>query len=323
MTTKLQVVTVENPTTAVVGSNPFGAATIADWINFCDVKPATQKIYDTAVKSFVGYLASNGVAQPTRDNVIAYREWLLANNFKTSTARLYLTVTKKFFRWLASTMIYPNVADGVKLPEMGAEGNDEHAHDALTLDEAKAAIKSFTGTTEKDLRDKCIMSLMLNCGLRSIEVVRLDIGDIEKRRGIWFIKVHGKARSGKVDSVQLSEPVKKMIDEYMSVRPKGQKGTALFISTAIRNRGQRLQTQTVSRLAKKVFANIGIVSERVTCHSCRATAVTLMLAAGVSMREVQRVMRHKNVSTTEIYAGDLNKYNNRGVKVLGNLLFVS
>lgn len=151
--------------------------------------------------------------------------------------------------------------------------------------------------------------------------MRLDIGDLEKRKGQWFVRIHGKARAGKTDSVQISEPLKKMIDDYLSVRPAGKKGTPLFVSTANRNRGARLETQTVSRLAKKTFADVGIISDRITCHSCRATAVTLMLEAGVPMREVQRVVRHRNAATTEIYARDLDKFNNRGVRILSNLLF--
>ena len=315
MTMQAQVTTIDNA--VIVGNNPFSASIVADWIKFCDVQPCTQRTYDKAVKSFVGYLLSNGIAQPSRDDVIGYRD-SLKSNYKVSTARLYMTVVKKFFRWLSSKGLYLNVADGVKLPELA---NDEHAHDALTLEEARQAISSFTGKSEKELRDKCIMSLMINSGLRSVEVVLLDIGDFEKRKGIWFVKVHGKARAGKTDSVQVSEHVKAMIDEYLSVRPKGKKGTALFISTAYRNNGQRLQTQSVSRLAKKTFAKIGIISDRITCHSCRATAVTLMLEAGVPMREVQRVARHRSAVTTEIYAHDINKFNNRGVKVLSVLLF--
>ena len=318
MTATGMVLKVDNAVANV--GNPFAKATVEDWIKFCDVKACTQKTYDKAVQSFVGYLKANSVAMPSREDVIAYRDNLLNDGYKVSTARLYLTVVKKFFRWLSSRSIYPNVADGVKLPVVESE---EHAHDALTVEEARQAIKSFAGSAERTLRDKCIMALMLNCGLRSIEVVRLDVGDLEKRKGIWFIKVHGKARSGKTSDVQISEPLKKMIDEYLSVRPKAKKGTPLFISSANRNRGQRLQTQSVSRLAKRVFANIGIVSERVTCHSCRATAVTLMLQAGVPIREVQRIVRHRSISTTEIYANDLNKFNVRGVQVLSNLLFAA
>lgn len=320
MTTSLTVKTIDTDA-VVVGNNPFSKATIESWIEYCDVQLCTQRTYDKAIQTFANYLKSNGIEQPTRQEVINYREWLLQSGYKVSTVRLYMTICKKFFRWLASNGLYLNVADGVKLPAMSS---DEHARDALSLDESRQAISFFKGKNdEKTLRDKCIMSLMLSVGLRSVEIVRLDVGDVEMRKGIWFIKVHGKARAGKVDSVQISEPLKQMIDEYLSVRPKGKKGTPLFVSTANRNRGQRLQTQTVSRLAKIVFSEIGIVSERVTCHSCRATAVTLMLEAGISLRECQRIMRHRSAATTEVYARDLDAFNNRGVATLSKLLFAA
>lgn len=318
LATKMAIMKVETGNAAIVADSPFSKATLTDWIQFCDVQPCTQRTYDKAVQSFVGYLKSNGIAQPTREDVISYREWLLADGYKVSSVRLYLTICKKFFRWLASMGLYLNIADGVKLP---ADNSTEHAHDALTIEEAKQAIFSFTGKSEKDLRDKCIMALMIGCGLRSVEVVRLDIGDLEKRKGLWFIRVHGKARGGKVDSVQISETVKQMLEDYLSVRAGAKKGTPLFVSTANKNRGARLETQTISRLAKKTFAKIGIVSERITCHSCRATTCTLMLQAGVPMREVQRVLRHRSSATTEIYARDLDSFNNRGVRTLSNLLF--
>ena len=315
---EMEVMTVENSAAIVDDNTPFSAATLADWIAFCDVQPATQKTYDKAVQSFFGYLKSNRIYMPSRDDVINYRDSLLAKNYKVSSVRLYLTVVKKFFGWLASKGLYLNVADGVKLPAMP---QDEHARDALTLEEAKQAISSFTEKTEKALRDKCIMALMINAGLRSIEVVRLDVGDLEKRKGQWFIRVHGKARAGKTDSVQISSTLKKLVDDYLSVRAGVKKGTPLFVATSRRNRGKRLQTQSISRLAKKVFAKIGIESDRVTCHSCRHSVATLMLQAGIPLRLVQRVLRHRSASTTEIYSHDIDAFNNHSVQILSNLIF--
>lgn len=310
---------IENTTKAVGSVNPFSAATFADWIVYCDVQKPTQVTYDKAVCNFAGYLKANGISEPTRQDVISYREWLLASGYKVSSARLYLVIVKKFFKWLASKLIYPNVADGVKLPAMPT---DEHAHDALTLAEAKQAISFFEGSKdEKTLRDKCIMSLMICAGLRSIEVVRLDVGDIEKRRGQWFIRVHGKARAGKTDSVALSDDLKRLIDEYLSTRKNVKKNSPLFVSTSNRCRGARLETQTVSRLAKRVFVKIGIISERITCHSCRSTFATVALSAGVPIRNVQKILRHRRSDTTEIYAMDLNVFNNRGVQTVSDLLF--
>lgn len=315
--TQMKVMTVES-SAAIVANTPFSASVVQDWIAFCDVQAATQVTYDKAVKSFVGYLKQIGISKPQREDIISYREWLLKSGYKVSSVRLYMTICKKFFRWLASRMIYPNVADGVKLPAMP---QDEHARDALTLEESKAVISSFKGKSEKDLRDKAIMALMLNLGLRSIEIVRLDVGDLEKRKGQWFIRIHGKARAGKTDSVPMSATLKNLVDEYLNCRAGVKRGTPLFVSTANRNRGARLETQSISRLAKRVFAKIGIESERVTCHSCRHTTATLMLSAGVPMRQVQKIMRHRSAVTTEIYSHDLDAFNNRGVQILSNLLF--
>ena len=317
MTTKLM--TMEQTTNnVVVANNPFNASVFTDWINFCDVQPATQKTYNKAIQSFALFLSRNHIATPSREDVIAYRDSLLAEGKKVSSARMYLTVVKNFFRFLASKNLYANVADGVILPAMPT---DEHARDALSLDEAKAALNSFKGTSEKELRDRCIMALMIGAGLRSIEICRLDCGDFEKRRGQWFIKVHGKARAGKTDSVAISTELKKIVDDYLAVRKNAKKGTPLFVSTANRNKGCRLETQTVSRLAKKVFASIGIDSARITCHSCRHACATLMLEAGVPMRQVQKILRHRSIVTTEIYSHDLDAFNNHGVQILSKQLF--
>ena len=321
MTTTMTVGTIETTAAVVVtDNNPFSKATFTEWIEFCDVQPTTQKTYNKAVENFAAYLEAADIAQPVKKDVENYRDALLGSgNYKVSSVRLYLTVVKKFFRYLSSKAVYPNVADGVKLPAI--ENVDEHAHDALELDEAKAAIKSLDGTDEKTLRDKAVMSLMIGCGLRSIEVVRMDIGDFERRKGQWFVAVHGKGRRGKGESVPVSPAIKKLVDDYISVRPKGKKGTALFVSTAARNKGERLQTQTISRLAKRVFKGIGIDSSRVTCHSCRATFATLALRFGVPIRKVAKILRHRSTDTTEIYANDISKFNNDGVQVVSNHIF--
>ena len=319
MTTAMTVGTIETTAAVVTSGNPFNTATLAGWIAFCDVKAPTQATYNKAVENFFGYLASNNISTPTRETIISYREWLLASGYKVSSARLYMTICKKFFRWLSSKMLYPNVADGVKLPEK--PDTDEHAHDSLSVDEAKQTLLSFKGNNEKTIRDRCIMALMLGAGLRSVEVVRMNIGDWERRRNQWFLRLQGKGKSTKSQSIPISNEIKKTIDDYLSVRPNGKKGTALFISTSARNFGERLQTQTISRLAKKTFAKIGVVSDRVTCHSCRATFATLALAAGVPIRKVMKTMRHRSANTTEIYASDISVFNNESVQVVSNLIF--
>ncbi|MBQ6131608.1 MAG: tyrosine-type recombinase/integrase [Selenomonadaceae bacterium] len=311
-----EIVKVETRTVAV--GNPFSQAMLADWLAFnADKSASTVKTYSKALENFFKWLAVNHVDNPRREDVIEYRNNLCATK-KVSTARLYLTAVKIFARWIASRALYPNFADGVKAPALVEEGE---THAPLTLDEAKKVLSSFKGNSIKNLRDKLIMRLMLNCGLRSIEIIRLDANDIEKRHGKIFLKVWGKGRAGKTARVEISKSVYNMILDYLNARHSARRaGEPLFVSTSNRNREQRLQTQSVSRLAKKTFRAVGIDSSSVTCHSCRHTAATLMLLNGVDIAKVQRILRHRNPATTEIYRHDITAATNDGVQILSDLL---
>ena len=321
MTMDLQVVTVENTAAvSVVNHFSFSERLIFDWLKFnADKSAETVKTYNKALKNFFSFLKANSITAPCRDDVIRYRDELRATK-SVGTAKLYLTAVKIFSRWLASTGSYPNFADGVKAPKRD-EADETHTREALTLDEAKQVLNSFSGTSEKTLRDKLIMRLMLNCGLRSVEVVRLDSTDIERRHGKIFLKVWGKGRSGKTARVEISKTIYDMILDYLNTRgAKCKTGEPMFTSTSNRNRGQRLQTQTVSRLAKKIFRSVGIDSPTVTCHSCRHTAATVMLLNGVDISKVQKILRHKSATTTEVYRHDITAANNDGVAILSGLL---
>lgn len=294
----------------------FNITLIDEWIRFCDVKLETQKTYLKSIKQFYLYLNAQGISSPCRDDVIAFRDSLL-QICKPTTARLYLTAVKMFIRWLSSKGICANFADNIK----GVKVPTTHNRDALTANESKQVLKSFKGNDIKTLRDKCVMALMLSCGLRSIEVVRLDCGDIEKRQGKIFIRVHGKARDGKVDKVQLPPQVYSLIQQYLKLRGKVKADEPLFAALSNRNKNQRLQTQTISRLAKKSFKNVGIDSPRITCHSCRHSAATNMLILGVDVVKVQQILRHRNPATTQIYRHDLDELNNDATNIVADMLF--
>lgn len=309
-------ITISNETVNQLSVNCLTENLVADWIKFCDVKTETQKTYLKSVKQFYLFLAERGVKNPCRDDVIDFRDTLLLTH-KVTTCRLYLSAVKLFVRWLASKGFCENFADNVK----GVKVPATHNRDALTLDESKQVLKSFKGKDVKSLRDKAIMALMLSCGLRSVEVVRLDCGDIERRRGKIFIRVHGKARDGKVDKVQLPPQVYSLIQDYLKLRGKYKADEPLFTATSHRNAGQRLQTQTVSRLAKKSFRAVGIDSPRITCHSCRHSAATNMLIFGVDIAKVQQTLRHRNPATTQIYRHDLDEFNNDATNIVANMLF--
>lgn len=316
--TNLQIV---NETVIVEVGNSFSENLVADWLAFnADKAEATVRTYSKAIGNFFGWLAANGIKNPCRDDVIRYRD-SLSTSKKISTARLYTTAVKVFSKWLASKGLYLDFAAGVGTPKLD-EDAETHSREALTLSEAKDVLNSFKGKSdEKSLRDALILRIMLNCGLRSIEICRLDVTDIEKRHGKIFIRVWGKGRKGKTARVEISKTVYEMILNYLNARgSKREKGEPMFVSTANRNRGERLQTQTISRLAKKTFRAVGIDSPTVTCHSCRHFAATQLLKSGVDIERVRRLLRHKNSATTQIYRHDIEESTDTTIQTLSDLL---
>lgn len=321
--TNLQRTTQGTPAIIEVGSS-FSEDLVADWLAFnADKAEATVRTYGKALQNFFQWLADNNVTAPRRDDVIRYRDQLTATK-KISTARLYTTAVKVFSKWLASKGLYLDFAAGIGTPKLDEEA-ETHSREALTLTEAKDVLKSFDGKTdEKSLRDKCIMRVMLNCGLRSIEICRLDATDIEKRHGKIYLRVWGKGRKGKTARVEISKTIYTMILDYLNARgSKCVKGEPMFTSTANRNRGQRLQTQSVSRLAKATFRKIGVDSPLVTCHSCRHFTATQLLLEGTDLARVQKLLRHRDASTTATYRHDIEAATDVTVQTLSDLLDVA
>ena len=288
---------------------------IAEWISFADVKPSSQAAYNKALNRFFVYLRNNGIVHPDRVDVINFRDSLLLT-CKPSTVQLYLTSVKLFFRFLAANGYYQNVADHVKSVKV----DHEHKKDALTVEDSKRVLKQIDRTKPEGKRNVTIIALMMTCGLRSIEVVRANVGDIEKTQGKTFLKVHGKGRDGKVDRVLIPLQVENLINEYLETRADRADDSPLFVSLSNRNKGSRLTTRMISLVTKKSFRAVGLDSPRLTCHSCRHTAATVMLNNGVDIADVQMILRHKNINTTQIYRHDISRMKNTGEATAANAI---
>lgn len=303
--------------TAIVEANVRHENLIENWVKYCDVSALTQRSYNAAAKSLLQFLSLNRL-ELSAESLIEYREWLKANRATTS-ARTYFSIAKIFVKWLAKTGVCRcDYSDGVKGVKLDIS---THNRDSLTIDEAVAAIKSIKGDGLIERRNRAILAMLFCLGLRTIELARMDIGDIERRRGVWTVKIWGKARAGKVDSLILPPQVKKLLDEYLELRGKLSPSMPLFASTSRRNRNARLETQTFSRLAKRVFRQIGIDSARVTCHSARHSFATWNIEHGTSLDETSKALRHKSTAVTEVYRNDDKVFSNKATRTAADLFF--
>ena len=165
----------------------------------------------------------------------------------------------------------------------------------LSLSEARLLLDAVRNDVKSKsrLRDLCMITLFLNCGLRISELCGLNISDIQDDA----LRVLGKGN--KVRVVYLNEACKAAIAEYLAQRRPivGRDKNALFLSS----RDERISRSTVHALVKKHLSMAGIDSTQYSPHKLRHTAATLMLQNGVDVKAVQEVLGHDHLNTTEIY----------------------
>lgn len=189
----------------------------------------------------------------------------------------------------------------------GAPLSRDFKKDTLTRDQARQLLESARGESEREKRDYAILSFMLRPGLRDIEVVRADVGDVKPHSGVMALFVHGKGRSEKDDFVVLTDSLLADINRYLAERGNPSPAEPLFASTSNRNKGGRLTTRSVSGIVKKALRSIGLDSERYTAHSLRHTSVTYALLGGATVEEAQKMARHADISTTMVYAHHVDR----------------
>ena len=292
-----------------------------DFINFCDTSKATIKTYAKALKVFFAYLNLNNIKQPTREDLIAYRSYLLDRELQSTTIASYINAIKQFFKWAYDKGIYKNIADHIK----GAKVNTQyHRKEALTLEQAREVLlKASEGQTLEDKRNFAILYLSFACGLRTIELVRANINDITFKSGSVALLIQGKGKIDKADFVKLPYNVEKAIREYLALRGETNEEAPLFTSLSDRNKGERLTTKSVSRIIKQAFRSIGLNNALFTAHSTRHTFITLFLLNGGTLEEARQIARHSSINTTMIYNHAIDRAKNNGEEKIANLLDIT
>ncbi len=286
------------------------------WIAFLDTTPKTASTYTREIKQFAKYLQEQGISTPSREDVIAYREYLKQEH-KATTIQGYMSAVRLFFQWTEQEGLYPNIANHVK----GVKLDKEHKKDYLTEMQAKTLLTSIDRNTLKGKRDYAIISLMLTTGLRTISVRLADIEDMRPVGDSIGLYYQGKGHSEKAKYVRLEEPVEQAIRDYLRARGEKDSRKPLFASISNNSNGERMTTRSISRIAKDSMVDVGLDSDRLTAHSLRHTFATINIRNGGSIEETQEILDHSNINTTMIYAHTLEREKNQSESRVAGVLF--
>jgi site-specific recombinase XerD len=264
---------------------------------------ATKGTYRRALNEFERYHGARAARPSSRfrfveKDVEAYKAYLMEEReLSQVSVSTYLTALRRLCDYLvARGEIGENPARGVK----GNRRPGSHSRAVLRTDEIERLFEAVPSGTAIGRRDRAVVALMVYGGLSEIELVRADVGDLDRTLMGAFLRVQGKGRTSKDESVPLDPPALEPLDAYLAARPDAAPGAPLLVSHGHRSDGTRLNTRSLRGRVNRHLREAGVKRRGVSPHSLTHTAALIWLNSGMPVEEVRRRMRHGTLETTMI-----------------------
>jgi site-specific recombinase XerD len=170
----------------------------------------------------------------------------------------------------------------------------------LTADQSQALWQAPDRDRIKGKRDRALLAVLLACGLRRHELAALKVDHLQQREGHWgIVDLRGKA--GHVRTVRVPDWVRGLLGDWM--KSAGITSGSLFrrVCSAGRVWGERVTEKLVWHVVKEFAAKIGV--SKLAPHDLRRSCARLCRAAGGELEQIQFLLGHVSVQTTERYLG--------------------
>lgn len=262
----------------------------------------TVKNYDYYLQTFYKHETITAVGDITPQTIRSFRRWLntlgpSGGGVTAATQNYYFIALRQFLKYLAKRDIPALAAEKVELAKL-----PDRDIDVLYPEEIDALLQAPAGlqTADNELdirRDAAILQMLFSTGVRISELIRLNRDDI--RTDSNEIPVRGKGN--KIRVVFLSPAAKEAASTYINRR--ADIDPALFIR---HKKGVgaaddlRLTPRSVQRLIKK-YAAAGGITKDITPHTLRHSFATDLLSNGADVRQVQQLLGHASITTTQVY----------------------
>ena len=245
----------------------------------------------------------------------AWRVALEARGLGAVSINVRITAVRKLAVEAADNgLLAPELANGITrvkgVPSKGVRlGNWLSARQAQTL------LNTPDATMAKGIRDRAILAVLLGCGLRRSEVAALTMPHVQQRDGRWCI-VDLVGKHGRVRTVPMPSWVKVAIDAWTSVAGVADGHVFRTVNRGGRAQATALNERVVWQLLQGYAAAAGVPG--IAPHDLRRTCAKLCRAAGGELEQIQLLLGHASVQTTERYLGtrqDLVDAPNDGIKL--------
>ena len=262
----------------------------------------TVASYMRDLELFSRFILHNYGVEPKRVEtamIERYMGWLFEQGRRKSSQARILSAIKSFYNYL----LFGERLDVSPAEPVGAPKCGRPLPDVLSTDEIDRIIAAVDTRTVKGRRDSAILDVLYSCGLRVSELVSLRLCDLFFGEG--YIRVIGKGDKQRL--VPISAVARDKIQIYLEDRRCVQsRDERVFLN----NRGSGLTRVMIFTLLRQAALRAGITA-RISPHTFRHSFATHLLRGGAGIRQVQEMLGHESIVTTEIYThldiGDLRR----------------
>lgn len=259
----------------------------------------TIAAYKNDLGQFVSYLQENNLNSAGSwqsigaDKINGYVNYMKEQPYASSSVARKVAAVKSFFNYLETNqIIQENPTTDIDSPKVKKRlPKTLSAEEVERLLEAPASKKS-----PKNLRDMALLNMLYSTGMRVTEVVSLRLEDVDLENKV----LNCPGKDDQIRELPFDQETEEILENYLEEgRPflvKDKDETAMFLN----HRGQQLTRQGLW-LIIKAYAKEADLSVAVTPHTLRHSFAAHKLNSGSDLQEVQKLLGHANISTTQIY----------------------
>jgi site-specific recombinase XerD len=263
--------------------------------------PITRRVYSMALDEFLAWFRleprPGGFCKAT---VSAWRASLETRGLGSSSIIIRISAIRKLAGEAADNgLIAPELAAGISRVK-SVKSTGIRVGNWLTLRQSQALLSAPNVATVKGLRDRAILAVLLGCGLRRSEVAALTFAHIQQCDGRWCI-VDLKGKHGRIRTMPMPTWVKVGIDAWTGAVGVADGYVFRPVNRADRVGGERLGEKVVWQMLQQYAETVGVPG--IAPHDLRRTCAKLCPAAGGELEQIQLLLGHASVQTTERYLG--------------------
>lgn len=275
-------------------SEQWAAAFVNYLRSECHLAANTVEAYGRDTARFRSWLGGRKILSLTIRDLSEYAAWLHGKSLAPTSIARHLISLKLFLRYLQlEGILRDNVAE-----LLGSQKLWERIPEVLSPDMVERFLRTPRRSDPFWRRDRALLELLYATGCRASEISFLKIQDLHLEER--YCLCHGKGDKQRV--VPMSALAAEVVQDYLRLqRPKlAAKAPRPPSWVILSRRGRRLRRESIWELVKKYALRVG-APPTVSPHTLRHSFATHLLAGGADLRQVQEMLGHANITTTQIY----------------------